>query len=140
MFEKHPRYLIVLSLLSGLVGGVLATFFLVGSSVVAQPTPADTPKTTTADIPKTISAQEFRLVDTQGRVRALLAFTENSQPFLQLRDEFDTYRVWMGISNETGVAVRDVDGKTRLLLSVDEQGEPSLVVRDRQHRTKSFHP
>jgi hypothetical protein len=140
MFEKHPRDLIMLSLLSGLVGGVLATFFLVGSSVVAQPTPADTPKTMTADIPKTISAQEFRLVDTQGRVRALLAFTENSQPFLQLRDEFDTYRVWMGISNETGVAVRDVDGKTRLLLSVDEQGEPSLVVRDRQHRTRSFHP
>jgi hypothetical protein len=140
MFEKHPRYLIMLSLLSGLVGGVLATFFLVGSSVVAQPTPADTTKTMNADIPKTISAQEFRLIDTQGRVRALLAFTEAGQPFLQLRDEFDTYRVWMGISNETGVAVRDVDGKTRLLLSVDEQGEPSLVVRDRQHRTRSFHP
>jgi hypothetical protein len=140
MFEKHPRYLFMLSLLSGLVGGVLATFFLVGSSVVAQPTPADTTKTMNADIPKTISAQEFRLIDTQGRVRALLAFTEAGQPFLQLRDEFDTYRVWMGISNETGVAVRDVDGKTRLLLSVDEQGEPSLVVRDRQHRTRSFHP
>ncbi|WP_455387932.1 hypothetical protein [Petrachloros mirabilis] len=140
MFEKHPRYLVMLSLLSGLVGGVLATFFLAGTSVVAQPTSADTPKTMNADIPKTVSAQEFRLVDTQGRARALLAFTENGQPFLQLRDEFDTYRVWMGISNDTGVAVRDVDGKTRLLLSVDEQGEPSLVVRDRQHRTKSFHP
>ncbi len=140
MFEKHPRLLIILSLVSGLVGGVLATFFLVGSSVVAQPTPAETPKTMNADIPKTISAQEFRLVDTQGHVRALLAFAENGQPYLQLRDEFDTDRVWMGISTDTGVAVRDVDGKTRLILSVDEQGEPSLVVRDRQHRTKSFHP
>jgi hypothetical protein len=140
MFEKHPRLLIMLSLLSGLIGGVLATFFLVGSSVVAQPTPTDTPKTMNADIPKTISAQEFRLVDPQGRVRAMLAFTENREPFLQLRDEFDTYRVWMGISTDTGIAVRDGDGKTRLVLSVDEQGEPSLVVRDRQHRTRSFHP
>jgi hypothetical protein len=140
MFEKHPRLVIMLSLLSGLVGGVLATFFLVGSSVVAQPAPADTSKTVNADIPKAISAQEFRLVDTHGRVRALLAFTDDGQPFFQLRDEFDTYRVWMGISTDTGVALRDVDGKTRLVLSLDEQGEPSLVVRDRQHRTKSFQP
>jgi hypothetical protein len=140
MFDKHLRLLIVLSLLSGLLGGVLATYFLGGSSVMAQPTPPDTPKTVDADIPKTISAQEFRLVDTHGRVRAMLAFTEEGQPFLQLRDEFETYRVWVGISSDTGVALRDVDGKTRLVLSVDEQGDPSLVVRDRQHRTKSFRP
>jgi hypothetical protein len=140
MFEKQLRLVIMLSLLSGLVGGVIATFFLVGSSVVAQPTPADTSNTGKVDVPKTITAQEFRLVDTRGRVRAMLAFTEDGQPFLQLRDEFDTYRVWMGISTDTGVALRDVDGKTRLVMSLDEQGEPSLVVRDRQHRTKSFHP
>jgi len=140
MFQRGSRLLIILNLFAGLFGGVIANFLIQGSSVVAQPTPADTPKTMNADIPQTISAQEFRLVDTQGRVRALLSFTEAGQPFLQLRDEFDSYRVWMGISDDTGVAVRDVDGKTRLLLSVDEQGDPSLVVRDRQHRTKSFHP
>ena len=140
MFQTSPRLFIILNLFAGLFGGVIASFLILGSSVVAQPTPAETQKAMNSDIPKLISAQEFRLVDTQGRVRALLAFTENNQPFLQLRDEFDTYRVWMGISNDTGVAVRDVDGKTRLLLTVDEEGEPSLVVRDRQHRTKSFHP
>jgi hypothetical protein len=140
MFQTNPRLPIMLNLLAGLIGGIIASFLILGSSVVAQPTPADTPKPMNADSPKTISAQEFRLVDTQGRVRATLAFTEAGQPFLQLRDEFDNYRVWMGISNDTGVAVRDVDGKTRLLLSVDEQGDPSLVVRDRQHRTNSFHP
>lgn len=119
MFEKQLRLVIMLSLLSGLVGGVIATFFLVGSSVVAQPTPADTSNTAKVDIPKTITAQEFRLVDTRGRVRAMLAFTEDGQPFLQLPDEFDTYRVWMGISTDTGVALRDVDGKTRLVMSLD---------------------
>ena len=140
MRATNPRLLIMLNLLSGLLGGVLASFFILGNSVVAQPTPADTPKGMNADIPKTISAQKFRLVDTHGHTRALLTFTENGQPSLNLRDEFDTDRVWMGISTETGVAVHDVDGKTRLVLSVDEQGEPSLVVRDRQHRTKSIHP
>jgi hypothetical protein len=68
----------------------------------------------------------------------MLAFTEEGQPSLQLRDEFVTHRAWIGISNEIGVAIRDVDGKTRVVLSVDEQGEPSVVARDRPHRTKSF--
>ena len=67
MLETNPRLLILLSLISGLAGGALAALFLAGSSVTAQLAPAD--------VPKTISAQEFRLVDTQGRVRAMLAFT-----------------------------------------------------------------
>ena len=132
MLKTNHLLLILLSLISGLAGGALAILFLGGASVTAQPAPAD--------VPKTISAQEFRLVDTEGRVRAMLAFAAEGQPFLHLRDESDTHRVWIGISNETGVAIRDVDGKTRLVLSVDEQGEPSLVARNRQHRTKSFQP
>ena len=43
-----------------------------------------------ADIPQTISAQEFRLVDNNGKTRALLAFSADGQPFLHLRDELDT--------------------------------------------------
>ncbi len=116
------------------------TVFLESGYVGAQSTSTGTSQTTNADVQKTISAQEFRLVDRQGHVRALFTFGENGQPFLQMRDEFDNYRVWMGISTDTGIALRDVDGKTRLVLSVDDQGEPSLVVRDRQHRMKSFQP
>jgi len=132
MLNANPRLLVVLSLMSGLVGGVFGTFLLVGSSVIAQPTPSD--------IPQIISAQEFRLVDAKGHIRAILDVTDEGQPYFQLKDEFDTDRVWIGISSETGLAVRDVDGKTRLVLSVDEEGKPSLVVRDRQHRTKEIHP
>lgn len=135
MFQKYPRLLIMLHLFSGLIGGVLATFVIQSTSVVAQPTPSEPTESF-----KTVTAQEFRLIDSHGRVRALLSFSEEGQPFFHLRDENDTYRVWMGISTDTGIAVRDVDGKTRLVLSVDEQGKPELVVRDRQHRTKSFQP
>jgi hypothetical protein len=135
MFKMHPWLLVMLNVLSGLIGGVLAILFLVGNSVVAQPTPSETLESF-----KTVIAQEFRLIDSHGRVRALMSFSEDGQPFLHLRDENDIYRLWMGISSETGLAVRDVDGKTRLVLSVDEQGKPELAVRDRQHRTNSFHP
>lgn len=130
--SANPRLLMVLSLVSGLVGGVLAAFLLVDSSVIAQPAPAETPQV--------ISAQEYRFVDTKGHIRAILDLSDGRQPYFQLKDEFDTDRVWIGISSETGLAVRDVDGTTRLVLSVDEEGKPTLVVRDRQHRTKEFHP
>lgn len=132
MVNATPRLLLVLSLVSGLVGGVLGTFLLIGSSVIAQPTPAD--------IPNVINAQEFRLVDPKGHIRAILDVSDNGQPYFQFKDEFDIDRVWIGISSETGLAVSDVDGKARLILSVDEEGKPSLVVRDRQHHTKEFHP
>jgi NADH/NAD ratio-sensing transcriptional regulator Rex len=91
-------------------------------------------------VPAVVSAKEFRLIDQQGHTRALLSFNDKGQPLFQMRDEFDTDRVWVGISTETGVALQDVDGKTRLVLSVDQDGLPSLVVRDRKHQTNSFHP
>jgi hypothetical protein len=92
------------------------------------------------EVPAVVSAKEFRLIDRQGHTRALLSFNAEGQPFLHMTDDSDVDRVWVGISTETGVAVRDVDGKTRMVLSVDQDGLPSLVVRDRKHQTKSFHP
>lgn len=132
MVRQQTGMLITVSILSGLLGGIVAASLVGGSHVTAQE-PA-------GELPGIVSAKEFRLIDRQGHTRALLSFNGEGQPFLQMVDEFDTDRVWFGISKETGVAVRDVDGKTRLVLSVDEDGLPSLVVRDRTHQTKSFHP
>jgi hypothetical protein len=132
MVRPQTGVLITVSVLSGLLGGIVAACFVGGGLVTAQE-PA-------GEVPAVVSAKEFRLIDRHGHTRALLAFNDDGQPFLQMRDEFDTDRVWVGISRETGVDVRDVDGKTRLVLSVDEKGLPSLVVRDRKHQTKSFHP
>jgi NADH/NAD ratio-sensing transcriptional regulator Rex len=110
----------------------LAGLLLGGGPVTAQE-PA-------GEVPAFVSTKEFRLIHRQGHTRALLSLNEVGQPSLHMRDEFDTDRVWVGISTETGVAVHDVDGKTRLVLSVDQDGLPSLVVRDRKQQTKSFHP
>ncbi|WP_455378615.1 hypothetical protein [Petrachloros mirabilis] len=132
MLTTKSRVLLLFSLMSGVVGGVLATFLLVDSAVIAQPISPETSNI--------ISAQEFRLVDAKGRIRAILDLSDQGEPYIQLKDKFDTDRVWIGVSTDTGVAVHDTDGKTRLVLGVDEEGKPSLVVRDRQHRTKEFHP
>jgi hypothetical protein len=132
MVRSQTGVLITVSVFSGLLGGIIAACLVGGGLVTAQELPGE--------VPAVVSAKEFRLIDRQGHTRALLSFNEAGQPFLQMRDEFDTARVRVGISRETGLDVRDVDGKTRLVLSVDEEGLPSLVVRDRKHQTKSFHP
>lgn len=132
MATVKPSALIILSLVSGLIGGGLATFLLADNVVNAHSIPSEPPTV--------ISAQEFRLIDPEGHIRAILDLSDQGQPYFQMKDEFDTDRVWIGISTDTGVAVHDTDGKTRLVLGVDEEGKPSLVVRDRQHRTKEFHP
>ena len=69
-----------------------------------------------------------------------LGFSSSGQPLLDLKDENDISRVSLSISEETGLAVRDVDGKTRVVLSVDQNGFPSLVVRDRDHNINAFQP
>ena len=128
----NPRWVILCSIMSGILGGFVAAFLFGSVPGFAQPS--------VADLPKVLSAQEFRLMDDHGRVRAQLSFTDDGQPYLRFIDEFDTYRVWIGIAADSGVTVRDMDGKTRLVLGVDREGEPSLVIRDRQQRTKIIHP
>jgi len=132
MGRSQTGVLIMASVFSGLLGGIVATC-LVGGGLVTAEEPAEA-------VPAVVSAKEFRLIDQLGRTRALLSFSDEGQPILTMRDASDIARVRVGISKDTGVDVRDVDGRTRLVLSVDDEGVPSLVVRDRKHQTKSFRP
>ena len=129
---NNPRMVAVCSMMSGVLGGFVAALLFQSVPGLAQPS--------AEDIPKVLSAQEFRLMDDQGRIRAQLSFSEGGQPYLQFLDASDTSRVWVGVAADSGMTVRDTSGKTRLVLSVDREGEPSLVIRDREHRTKIIHP
>jgi hypothetical protein len=121
-----------MSLAAGAVAGSLAALLFTGNPVVAQ---AQKP-----EAPKFLAAQEFRLVDEAGTPRALLAFSASGEPYLALLDPKGGQKVWVGIAMDTGLAIRDLDGKTRLVLSLDGNGDPSLVMRDREHRSRAFHP
>ena len=127
---QSTRKMVIVGVLAGAMGGFAASVIM-GTTGVAQQ-----PDQTTFQV---VRAHEFQLIDVKGRTRSRLGFSADAQPYLQLSDENDTSGVWIGVARE-GVAVQDVDGKTRLVLSVDETGNPSLVVRNRQHKTRSFHP
>jgi hypothetical protein len=101
--------------------------------------PATAQESKTLD-PQVISGKEFRLVDEQGKARAILALSAAEEPSLTMVDRNGIAIVSLGISDDSGLAIRDVDGKTRLVLSVSAAGQPALMVRDRQHRTRSFQP
>ena len=130
MFHRM-RGIVLVSVLAGAMGGFAA------SVMVGTPSIAQSSDQTTFQV---VRAQEFQLIDVKGRTRGVLAFSANAQPYLQLRDENDASGVWVGIAQDTGVAVKDLDGRTRLTLSVDQEGSPSLVVRNREHQTRSFKP
>jgi hypothetical protein len=118
--------------MAGFVGGLLAAWLVLGDAVVAEETVGQSPAV--------VNAQEFRLVDQRGVPRAILGFSAEGEPYLAMLHRSETRIIWLGLSEESGLAVRDVDGKTRLVLSLDTAGKPSLILRDRQHRTRTIHP
>jgi hypothetical protein len=119
--------MVLASLIAGVMGGVAASFIM-GTPSIAQQSD------------EIVRAQQFQLIDAQGRTRARLGFSADAQPYLQLSDENETRGVWIGIARETGVSVRDADGRTLLVLSVDDRGNPSLIVSDRDRNTRAFQP
>ncbi len=132
MVAREHRIILVLSVVASLAGGALSTLVFLGNTVSAEEAPR------TSDT--TIRAQAFHLVDAQGKTRAMLALSAEGEPTLTMLDRNNTAILWLGISENSGLAIHDVDGKTRLVMGLDQNGQPSLVVRDRQHRTRSFHP
>ena len=115
------------SIVAGVAGGVLSSLLFVEKPVMAD-----------MRFPSVSTAEEFRLVDAQGRLRALLAFSADGEPYLALLDQHETRKVWLGLSKESGLAIRDIDGETRLVLSLDGQGDPTLVFSDRQQNTRAL--
>ena len=132
MRKNGPGRFVALGLGSGLIGGVLIALTYVGGPATAQ-------ESKNLD-QQVVSGKEFRLVDEQGKARAILALSAEGEPSMTMVDRNGIAIVSLGISDDSGLAIRDVDGKTRLVLSLSSAGQPSLVFRDRQHRTRSFQP
>jgi len=132
MITKENRIMFFLSATAGFLGGALSLILLIGPIARAQ--------NDLENHSGIVRAEEFQLVDKSGRTRSTLAFSGTGHPYLAMLDQRGTRIVWLGLSDDPGLAIRDIDGKTRVVLSLDRTGEPSLVVRDRQHRTRSFSP
>jgi hypothetical protein len=123
----HFKISFLISIVAGLMGGMLASLLFVDKPVLAD-----------MRFPSITSAEEFRLVDAHGNMRALLALSADGEPYLALLDQHETRKLWLGLAKESGLVIRDIDGKTRLVLSLDEEGEPTLVFRDGHQNTRAL--
>lgn len=133
MRTSDNRLIVLFGALVGGVAGAMTMYLLAGAPVIAQETKSDA---------KTVSAEEFRLVDKAGKVRAALAFSAEGEPYLALLDSAEGQRVWLGISANPGLAIKDnKESKTRVMLTLDDAaGQPSLVLRSRQHQVVTVQP
>jgi len=113
MNRKQFIFTVLLALLSGLMGGVLSVWFLAPPSVLAQDEP-----------PKVIEAQEFRVVDDGGIVRAQLsvsgdeasltfAHPTGDRPLLEIFARSDP-------SDSSHISIRDSNGEERATLGFNE--------------------
>lgn len=69
MTKKQNSLMLVLALVAGLVGGVVSSWFLMGQPVYAE-----------KEAQKVIEAEEFRLVDRQGKIHAELSMGHKDFP------------------------------------------------------------
>lgn len=133
--------------------GMAATVTVVGALAVCVGLLA-TSRAGAQNVPKpaVVTGSEFRLVDSSGVNRAILAM-ENGHPLLRFLDERGKYRASVGLQdygpslffarnngrpgtsigvgpNGPAMAFGDSTGNLRILLTVDSTGAPKIMLRD----------
>jgi len=124
MNRKQFVGVIVLTMVSGVLGGFLASYVFVSGNVIAQE-PSQTQKI--------VTAEEFRLVTKDGKPRASLLLWNGDLPALTLADDTCHNRVFLGVFNEAQPALilNDKGCKQRAALDLQPDGLPSLTLRDK---------
>ena len=131
MSRKQFLLTLLVAIISAFLGGALSVWFLMPQSVLAQD-----------GVPKVIEAQEFRVVDEEGQVKAKLVVLEDGNaslillgdtPMLSFWDQSLNDRMMIGIfpDQQPGLIISDKEGNTRLTLSLGREGEPYLKLQDK---------
>ena len=153
MNKKQFSLLLTLSLLAGLVGGMLTSQFFLGTPVLAE-------KKVGAQ--NVIVAEEFRLVDKEdnilstwgmyaggpgivlfgknGQFRAVFSLTSPDEgPILTFADNKGNHRATVGLGAERQpyVTLRDQTGNERISLSLDDDGDPYLALYDQAENERA---
>jgi hypothetical protein len=153
MNKKQFSLLLMLSLLAGLVGGMLTSQFFLGTPVLAE-------KKVGAQ--NVIVAEEFRLVDKEdnilstwgmyaggpgivlfgknGQFRAVFSLTSPDEgQILTFADNKGNHRatVGLGAGRQPYVTLRDQTGNERISLSLDDDGDPYLALYDQAENERA---
>jgi len=114
------NWLLVVSIVAaGLIGGALSNYLLMGTTSVAQER-------------KVISAEEFRLVDAQGRTLADLAVGSKGDVLLGFYGSDGIRRAGFGLSAEGPpvLRLRDEKGRPRAKITLLSDGRPTVRIYD----------
>jgi hypothetical protein len=153
MNKKQFSLLLMLSLLAGLLGGMLTSQFFLGTPVLAE-------KKVGAQ--NVIVAEEFRLADKEGKIlstwgmyaggpgivlfgkngqfRAVFSLTSTDEgPILTFADNKGNHRATVGLGAERQpyVTLRDQTGNERISLSLDDDGDPYLALYDQAENERA---
>jgi hypothetical protein len=153
MDRKIYSLILLLSLIGGLAGGILANHFFVTAPVLAAKT---------VEVQKIVAAEEFHLVDKQGRVlstlgmyaggagivlfsktgqfRAVFSLTSPEEgPVLTFADKDGIHRatIGLGAKRQPYLALRDEAGKERISLSLNDNGDPYLALYDQEENERA---
>lgn len=122
MSRKHYSLMLVLAVIAGLVGGAVSSWFFMGERAFAQKTPQHI---------KEITAEEFRLVDSNGKTQALLLASMSSGPVLLFFDETQA-RVMLLLHSDGSpeFSLLDKNGTPNAKLQLASSGEASLTLSD----------
>ncbi len=151
MNRKDGGLLLLLAVSGGFAGGRLATRPALVEPVLAQGGRA-----------AVVEAEEFRLVEKDGRacgrfyvdpngrpglvlydkhgeVRAVLGMLASGSPHLALSDKDGNVRVAVAVWSDarSGLFLTDGDGTARASLAEQADGHPSLTISDRTGRTRA---
>lgn len=90
---------------------------------------------------KVVEAEEFRLVDSEGKVRARI-FLEEGEPKVALFSKENKKRVALGLlaTGEAGFALYDDKGTYHFLINVSGDGSPDLSIRDKHGKEVYLSP
>ena len=153
MNKKQCSLLLVLSLLAGLMGGIFANQFFLGTPVLAD---------NKIESQNVVMAEEFRLVDKEGKIlstwgmyaggpgivlfnksgqfRAVFSLTSPDEgPVLTFADNKGNHRaiVGLGAGRQPYVTLRDQTGKERISLSLGDDGDPYLALYDQEENERA---
>lgn len=137
MNARQFRIALLVLVVSGFVGGALANLLLTGGPAWAQAGPGR------------VTATEFQLVDSSGKLRARLGLDGDGVPALvvpagyvdatehRLTNRLGKTGGAFGYdrSGMPGLALRDPAGRERALMWIDGEGAGSLTIKDPTGRT-----
>ena len=131
---KRRQYflLTLLTLVAGFVGGALSSQIFMARTASAQLTQSHE---------KVISAEQFQLVDKEGKMRFVIGMSPQEQPVLGFTDENGKARIFLGLTSLEGetwpiLKLRDADEQMRISIS-GGNGNPRISVLDKNGNSRA---